>query len=305
MAELQRVSFRKSRASLPRLSPRYVPGRRHPRFWHEDELQVLRDHYEVEGPRYCRSKLPKKRLSAIYVRARQLGLKAPHSPHVRRRHPTDGSLDPQIRTAWPGLSGKGAVKHLAEDLGVPRWWLSHRAKALGLAIPRMTKEPPWTAAEDALMKRVPLHDPDRCHEIFREHGFQRTATAIVVRAKRLNISRRYRDTFSATAIARVFGVDSKTTTGWILKGLLKAAKRATRRLPQQGGDPWSVTRDELRRFLIEQLDMIDFRKVDKFAIVDLLAAAPAQPSAEVIELHVRRRKNVKPSVKPERGRVMG
>ena len=67
--------------------------------------------------------------------------------------------------------------------------------------------PPWTAAEEALMKQVPLHDPDRCAKIFREHGFSRSPTAIVVRAKRLDLSRRYRETLSATQIGKLLGVD--------------------------------------------------------------------------------------------------
>ena len=96
-------------------------------------------------------------------------------------------------------------------------------------------------AEEALMKQVPLHDPDRCAKIFREHGFSRSPTAIVVRAKRLDLSRRYRETLSATQIGKLLGVDGKTVTREILQGDLKAEKRPTNRLNQQGGDPWSVT----------------------------------------------------------------
>jgi len=120
------------------------------------------------------------------------------------------------------------------------------------------------------MRKVPLHDPDRCAEIFREHGFNRSPTAIVVRSKRLDIARRYRATFSATSAAKLLGVDATNFCMKCLSGEVRAVKRKTNRLPQQGGDPWSVTREDLRSYVLNNLERIDIRKVDKFAFVDLL-----------------------------------
>ena len=48
---------------------------------------------------------------------------------------------------------KGAVADLALRLKTPRWWLTKRLTFLGLTI-RHKKEPPWTAAEDMLMRKV-------------------------------------------------------------------------------------------------------------------------------------------------------
>lgn len=87
---------------------------------------------------------------------------------------------------------------------------------------------------------------------------------------RLDLSRRYTATFSAAQVGKILGVDSKTVTREILQGDLAAVKRPTRRLPQQGGDPWSIERSALKRYIVDHLDRVDLRKVDKFAFVDVL-----------------------------------
>jgi len=123
-----------------------------------------------------------------------------------------------------------------------------------------------------MMAKVPLHNPDRCAEIFRDHGFKRSPTAIVVRAKRIGLSRRFNEGFSARQAAKILGVDDKTLTASCISGELKATKRADSRLPQQGGSRWIIDPADLRRFVIEKLEWIDFRKVDKFELVHLLTA---------------------------------
>jgi hypothetical protein len=271
------VSFKKRREHLPRLSSPYVPGRTHERYWREDELQVLRDHFPNGGGRACMAHLPNRSLSTIYQQAHKLGLKSAVQVAKQPRVPAPANIDERILAAWPDLSGKGAVTRFAEELGVPRHQVSQRALKLGLTLPHK-KEPPWTDAENALMRNVPLHNPDRCAEIFREHGFTRTATAIVVRAKRLNISRRTHETLSATAAANILGVDQKWVTSRCIAGELKASRRGSSRLPQQGGDAWAIKPVDLRAFVLEHLAHVDIRKVEKFAFVQLLVGQTAEPA---------------------------
>jgi hypothetical protein len=181
------------------------------------------------------------------------------------------NIEETVRQRYPTLNGKkrGEMAALADELQVPRWWLSGLARRLGLAMPHK-KEPPWTAPELLLLQSVPLHDVDKCAEIFRENGFARSPMSIRVKSTRVGLSRRYSATFSATAISRILGVDSKTVTREIIAGDMKAEKRKTQRLAQQGGDPWSVTRADLRTYIVEHLERIDLRKVEKFEFVDVL-----------------------------------
>lgn len=268
------VSFRRPVEPQPRLSKPYVPGRRSKRYWTDAEKEIVRKYYPKGGASACAAHLPGRPLQGIYNQAKALGLKRPEGAMAygtappKDRHP---ELDAKIREAWPQLDGKkrGAVNGLADKLDVPRWWLTKRAQKLGLTMPHK-KEPPWTRSELLLLEKVPLHNLDKCAEIFRAHGYVRTPNAIKVKATRLRLSRRYRETFSATSAAPIVGMDPKTVTLYILDGSLKATKRVTKRLPQQGGHPWSISRADLRAFVIEHLERIDLRKVEKFAFVDLL-----------------------------------
>lgn len=276
---LQRVAFRKPRAHAARLSAPYVPGRRHERYWSDTELAVVREHYADKGAAYCASLLPRRQLRQVYAKAYELGLyrgdaSAPRRPPVK----LTPELERQIREKWPGMSGRGAVQALADELGIPRARLSDFIEKLGLTMPHK-KEPPWSAAEIELMRRVPLHSPQTASRIFAEHGFQRTATSIVVKAKRLSLSRRYRETLSATQAAAILGVDAKNFALECAGGQVKAEKRETRRLPQQGGHPWSIRREDLRQYVIDNIGRIDIRKVDRFAFVDLLVNAGASCGA--------------------------
>lgn len=280
---LERVSFKQGRARLPRLSEPYVPGRRSDRFWTEEWNDILRKYYPTGGIAACAAHLPahKSSKASIYGHVNKLGLrKADGAPRRKLKVPPD--IDDTLRREYELQNGKkrGAVNAIADKLGLPRWWVSHRAIKLGLTMPHK-KEPPWTAAETALMHKVPLHDPARCSEIFRQHGFSRSPTAIVVRAKRLDISRRFREGFSAGQAAEVVGFDGKVMATYCIEGACRATRRADNRLPQQGGARWVITREDLRRFVLEHLDRIDLRKVDKLAFVQLIANQPLEPEAPV------------------------
>ena len=271
---LRAVSLSKAKPHEPRISAPRVPGRHDARFWTEAELDVLRRYYPEGGASSCLVHLPPHRTpSGVYGQAKKMGLAtSTQAPH-RGRYEASPDMDEKIRAEWQQLDGRkrGEVNALADKLGVPRWWLSGRARKLGLTIAHK-KEPPWTAAEDALMSRIPLHDPDKCAEIFRQHGFARSPTAIVVRAKRINLSRRAsRKELSAGRAAAILGVDSKTVTRMILDGMLPAQKRSDKRRVQQGGSAWEIKPADLRRFIIDRLEMVDLRKVDKFEFVALIA----------------------------------
>lgn len=278
MSGLTPVSFKKGRASEPRLSPRYVPGRRHSRFWTDAEIAIIAEHYPSGGMAGCLARLPGRTPAGIHQAARKLGIGSEKMPAERASHVYGPEMDERIRAEWPTLKGRGAVNALALALDVPRWWLSKQATKLGLSAPHR-KEPRWTEAEDALMRKVPLHDPHRAARIFREHGYSRTATAIVVRAKRLDLSRRTHETLSARATAKILGVDDKTVTTWCIAGDLKAGRRGSKRLVQQGGDAWAIEPADLRSFILDNLDRIDIRKVEKFAFVALIAS-PSPATAE-------------------------
>lgn len=271
---LNPVSFAKPLRHEPRFSAPYVPGKRDKRYWTDAEIEIVRTYFPSGGAAACLARLPAHRtLSGVYGQAKKLGLKASVAPSERRRYRATAELDHRIREGWQQLDAgrKGAVAELATRLGLPRWWLTKRMTALGLTV-RHKKEPQWTAAEDALMRKVPLHQPEKAAKVFREHGFQRSPTAIMVRAKRLDLSRRAsRPELSATSAATILGVDGKFVTARILAGDLPARKRDDRRLAQQGGSSWDIKPSDLRRWIVDNIEVVDLRKVDKVPFVLLIA----------------------------------
>ncbi len=278
---LERISFRKPRGHAPLVSP--LPpskgGESHDeRFFKDWEIKILLDHYQQEGPAACKARLPHRVIGSIYRKANELGLRARNNPGARQSHPKTAEIDAKIRERWPHLKGRGAITEFAEELGRPKWWVSRRARDLGMANVPFHKEPEWTAAELQLLKKVPLHDSSRAAAIFRQHGFHRTPTSIVVKSKRQGLSRRYTETMSARQVAEILGVDSKYVTARCIDGALTATRRETLRGPQQGGDPWSITRADLRRYIIENVTNLDIRKVEKFSFVQLLAEGKPAPN---------------------------
>jgi hypothetical protein len=273
------VVFDKHPEKKPRISAPYVPGKHSPRFWTGEELALIREHYPIGGMPACLQRLPPHRTKlGIYQQAQKMKLTAPKygGPKMRIEYPP--GFDDALRKFYEEGDGhkKGECNSFADKMGLPRWWVTKRATKLGLVMPHK-KEPPWSAAEIALLKRAPVHDLRLAAKMFREHGFSRSETAINVMCKRQEVSRRAaRPTLSATAIARILGVDSKGVTSEILRGELKGVKRLDKRSPQQGGSAWDVTRADLRAYIIEHLERIDFRKVDKFELVAILV----QPAAE-------------------------
>lgn len=276
-ADLEPVSMKKGRRFLPRLSPKYEPGRRSRRFWTPEEEAIVRACYPAGGTAACQVKLPGRSVPQIYKTAHRMGLRAPsQSTLPRRRHVCTPELETKMRERWPTLVARGSIAAFAEELGEPKWWLLKQAARLGL-LRLQRKEPPWSRAEEELMAKVPLHDPGKAARIFREHGFSRSATAIVIRAKRRGMSRRYRETLSGTAVSRILGLNNKTVTAWLVAGKLKGTRRGTQRLPQQGGDAWSVQPADLRQYIIDNVAMLDIRKVDAVLFVDLLVSGGAVP----------------------------
>ena len=282
MTGLTPVSFQKARPHAPRLRPVRVPGRHDKRFWTPDEDAILRECYPKGGATLCLPRLPGRNRRTIYQHARALGLRAPTAPIERKRHNPPANVDEIIRNRWPETMERGGLQKLADDLDLPKFWVSKRAVALELTV-AYKKEPRWTAAEKDLMKRIPLHDLNMCGRIFREHGFARTPTAIGVMAKRLALSRRTHENFSGTAAARLLGVDNKTVTAWCVSGELKATRRNDKRLPQQGGSSWDITPADLRAWILDNLARFDIRKVDKVAFIDLWAG-PAADAEKAVAL---------------------
>lgn len=169
----------------------------------------------------------------------------------------------------PGYHKTAPVRRLAEKFGIPRWKVSRQAGIMGLR--HMTKkEGKWTESELKILERNAYKHPETIQKRLRKDGFHRSVQGIVLKRKRMHLLKSFG--FDNTlSLAECLGVDAHAVVRYIQKGWLKARRRGTRRTRQQGGDHWLIKEKDIRAFIIENVSILDFRKIDKFWLVDLLA----------------------------------
>ena len=165
--------------------------------------------------------------------------------------------------------GHSPVRDLAKTLGVPRWKVTRRAQGLGL-ITKKKKEPSWTEKELKILESQSRFTPETIQRKLKENGYARSVVGIVLKRQRMRFLGNLNGQ-TANNLSACFGIDRKTITRWINKGYLKAQKRNTNRTSAQGGDAYYIKDRWVRDFIIESIDMIDIRKVDKYWLIDLLA----------------------------------
>jgi len=175
----------------------------------------------------------------------------------------------KIKQIYQTLTGNGEVRDLASELGFPRWKITRYAIAQGW-IARQKKEPDWNERELRILSRSAHLCPERIQKNLKIAGFSRSVIGIVLKRKRMQFLSNL-DGHSARSVAEGFGVDDKCITGWINKGYLKARRRGTNRTSHQGGDHWFIKDKWVRDFVVNCTAVVDFRKIDKYWITDLLA----------------------------------
>lgn len=238
------------------------------RHWNNVEIKTLRSQWG-RTPLELRAQLPGRTMSAIYQKAHHLGLSAPSGTYGKYTYNTTPAIDEAITRLYQQPPRKGAVTELAERLDRPRWWVSRRARDIGLTTPRFA-EPAWTGAELDLLGDTAHLSLQVAARRFRRAGYRRSETALQVRRKREACRPADNGMYTACQLARLFGVSGKTPALWIRNGQLKARRRGTARLAVQGGDEWWISARAARAFVASNAHSVDLRKVDKHWFIDLM-----------------------------------
>lgn len=224
------------------------------RFWTTTELAAVREHYPRGGVEACLPHVQRNRQS-IYQRAAAMGLHAPGYSGARERWPNDPELDERIRRLHEHPLQRGAIRDFAECVGRPCWYVSRRARELGLKTPRF-REPPWTPSEVQLLHDTAHLLPSGARLTFKRSGYTRSDTAIVVKRKRQGIlltqARNDEGLFNANQLSELLGVDRKTVARWITLSELPGKKR---------GDLWFIKDRDLREFIITHPFRVELRKI--------------------------------------------
>lgn len=249
------------------------------RYWTNHELDVIRRLYPEGGINAVHEALPHRSRSSIYQHARQLGVRRDGICHVRESYKHDPALDAKIRKLHERPLLKGAVKEFAYNIGRPAWWVSKRARDMGLKTPRF-KEPDWCEAEIELLHATAHVTPKAAREKLMRAGYRRSMTAIVVKRKRLGVRPDANGYYNAGQVAALMGVDSNTVIRWIRFGELPAQKRGL--AVDVNRDNWWVNEAGLRKFVITHPLRVDLKKIpdaNRLWFIGLVAGDPGLGSA--------------------------
>lgn len=236
-------------------------GIRHP-YWNPREIDIVRDKYPKGGIDACVPLLPTRSRASIYQQAAKLFIRAPGAPNVRGRWPATPPIDARIIKAHQLAPTKGMIDALAGVIRYPRWWVSKRARELGLVTPRFS-DLPWSEEELELLHATAHLTLNVAQKRFKACGFKRSETAIQVKRKRIGTTPSDNGFYPALQVARLLGVDLKTVTRWISLDGLKADRRGTARISAQGGDMHFIKAADLRQFIISAPFKIDLRKIPR------------------------------------------
>ena len=205
-------------------------------------------------------------------------------------------MDEQIKQlyedrVWMGFkesAHKAPVKKMAEKFGMPRWRVSSRARELGI-LPVQKKEPIWSDTELWMLKQCAHRSPQVTQRYLKRAGYHRSEQGIILKRKRMNISRTTMNGYTLRSLARLFGVDCHAIERWLKKGWLKAQRRGTARTEAQGGDEWFIRPEAVKEFIIHNVAVVDFRKVDKYWMVERLTARSIEKDTteSVVEPDIR------------------
>ena len=249
------------------------------RFWTTRELAIIREHYPKGGLAACLPLLPGRAAPAIYQKAFEAGVRSASKgrPSAKRQvYKPTAALDAAIAEAYLGDDTLGALKNLSRLTGRPRAWFTNRAAALGYSRPKF-KEAPWSAAELAFLEARAHLAPGTIRGELREAGFVRTVNAVALKLRQRGWLRgKAEGRYTKLMLQECFGVSGATLSRWAERYGLKV-ERERPMMRHRFADPhpgaeWSVRERHLKAFVTENVAIIDFRKVDKFWLVDLLTS---------------------------------
>lgn len=227
--------------------------------WRTTELSTLRQLCQRDCTwEEVEAALPGRSPSGIYQKALEEKLEC---GWMRGRLAANEALDGELRRRIEIGPQVGDIKKLAERYNLPAWYVSRRAGQLGLTTPRL-KEPEWDDEEIEIVDRYGEDGAAAVHRQLRIAGFNRTPGAVCMAIKRRKIEKLSTGSMSARAVAELMGVDGKTVARWIEHCGLKA-----RRVE---GNAWGVARKELRRWLLDNPDWFDLRKVRQAWFMNLM-----------------------------------
>lgn len=139
-----------------------------------------------------------------------------------------------------------------------------QVQKMGLAI---DKSPRWSEREvEALTEMITQYSP-----ITIAKRLNRSVNSVVIKSKRLRLSRRVRDGwFTKKEVCEILGVDHKKIQRYIDSGELKASWHSERKPQKNGMTMWSIKTEDLKVFIRKNIGDFQGRNADLVMIVWIL-----------------------------------
>jgi ribosomal protein L37E len=240
-------------------------------FWATTELATLRAVYPVGGVAAAMAALPHRKRSAIYGKARQLGVNAPRQlvgtagKRFAKKYPTTDQIDQAIRDGYATATKRGDYTAIAVRCGRPAWWVQKRAAVLGVTRTNRTRLDAWKAAEIEILEEWAHCDAKVIRQKLARAEFDRTLTAICIQIKRRKLDRTDPDKWTAPDLAGLLGVNPATIADWINRRGLAATKRT-----HGPHGVWVLHRRDVRAWIRANPRFVDLRRVDQPWFMDLV-----------------------------------
>lgn len=236
--------------------------------WLTTDVALLREHYPTKGaPRTQAEHLPHRTLAAIRAKAAEQKVRTRHGSTTGKRfprvHPPRDDIDMQIREAYIHATERGFLHRLALRLGKPDWWVQKRAALLGVTRPMRVDV--WTLRELDILEQWAHAGLVVIRQNLRAAGFTRTEGAIGIQLKRRKIDRTDPDTWTATSVAPMLGVNPATVADWCERRGLKA-----KRVTWGPNGKLIITRADLKRWVNTHRAHVDLRRVDQHWFMELM-----------------------------------
>ncbi len=165
-------------------------------------------------------------------------------------------------------SAPGTPARLAAIWGWPPHVVKKRAAVLGLTRPREWKS--WSAEEVAFLEE---HAGRRLVGwIAKKLG--RSLTSTIIKLKKLQLSRRFREGYTLREVCTAFGVDHHAVDRWLREGKLRGRRRHDEEGVPAERVAWFFRDADLLSFIRNHPLAFDLRRVDPVWFLDLVLGPP-------------------------------
>jgi hypothetical protein len=156
------------------------------------------------------------------------------------------------------------LNRMIRETGLPRWYIKKRAAQLGLTMHQDKR--PWTAGEEEIIQR--LIGKNSAFTI--ANRLKRTETSVVLKIKRMGLSRRVRNGYTMRDVELCLGEDHRKIQQWVGNGWLTDRLQGTHRHGGNGRDIHRFQEKDILEFLRRHPEEINLGKVDAIWFLDLV-----------------------------------